>query len=447
MAGAVPEGRPPAARLNGPVAGVVARRTVGVEESLPLLETLPLALQHLFAMFGATVLVPFLFKVDPSTSLLLNGVGTLVYLVVAKGRIPAYLGSSFAFISPVLAVVALPGEGYAAAQGGFVVFGLFFVAVSQLVRVVGTRWIDLLFPPAAMGAIVAVIGLELAPVAAGMAGLTGDPLKELGIPTGKAIAVSMLTLAVTLLSTLLGRGFVAIVPILLGVLAGYGASLLLGLVDLGPVAAAPWLALPSLQPPVFHAGAILMILPACLVVLVEHVGHLVLTGHVVGKDLVRDPGLHRSLLGDGISNVLSGLCGATPNTTYGENIGVMAITRVYSVRVIGGAAILAVVISFVGKLSALVRSIPTPVMGGVCLLLFGVIASAGVRMLVEKRVDYTVPANLVLTSIVFVVSLSGATVHVGSVPLKGMALGTAAVLALSLLLALFRKRDVSATEG
>ena len=155
----------------------------------------------------------------------------------------------------------------------------------------------------------------------------------------------------------------------------------------------------------------------------------------------------RQLLGDGISNVLSGLCGATPNTTYGENIGVMAITRVYSVRVIGGAAILAVVISFVGKLSALVRSIPTPVMGGVCLLLFGVIASAGVRMLVEKRVDYTVPANLVLTAIVFVVSLSGATVHVGSVPLKGMALGTMAALALSLLLLLFRKRDVSATEG
>ncbi len=422
-------------------------RIVDVEESLPLLETIPLSLQHLFAMFGATVLVPFLFKVDPSTSLLLNGVGTLVYLVVAKGKIPAYLGSSFAFISPVLAVMAIPHWGYAAAQGGFVVFGLFFVAVSQLVRLLGTRWIDVLFPPAAMGAIVAVIGLELAPVAAGMAGLTGDPLKDLGIPAGKAIAVSMLTLGVTILATLLGRGFVAIVPILLGVLAGYGASLGLGLVDLGPVAAAPWLAVPRIQPPVFHAGAILMILPACLVVLVEHVGHLVLTGQIVGRDLVKDPGLHRSLLGDGISNVLSGLCGATPNTTYGENIGVMAITRVYSVRVVGGAAVLAVVISFAGKLSALVRSIPTPVMGGVCLLLFGVIASAGVRMLVEKRVDYTRPANLVLTAIVFVVSLSGATVHVGAVPLKGMALGTVAALALSILLALFQRRDVSATEA
>ena len=311
----------------------------------------------------------------------------------------------------------------------------------------GTGWIDVLFPPAAMGAIVTVIGLELAPVAAKMAGLTGDPLADYGIPAGTAVAVSMLTLAVTVAATLFGRGFLSTVPILLGVASGYAASVALGIVDSSGIGTAPWLALPRFHAPVFHAEAILMILPAGFVTLAEHIGHLVLTGRIVGKDLVKDPGLHRSLLGDGISNVLSGLCGATPNTTYGENIGVMAITRVYSVRVLGGAAILAVLISFSGKVAALIRSIPTPVMGGVCLLIFGVIASAGVRILVETRVDYTQPSNLVLTSIIFVTALSHAEVHLGAVTLKGMALGTAAALVLTTLLALSRLRPVRPAAG
>ena len=412
------------------------RRVIDVDERLPLLQTVPLSLQHLFAMFGATVLVPFLFKVNPSTSLLLNGLGTLVYLVVCRGKVPAYLGSSFAFISPVFAVLAHPElGGYAAAQGGFIAFGLFFVLVSQVVRVAGTRWLDVVFPPAAMGAIVAVIGLELAPVATSMAGLTGDGAAQPG--HGTAVAVAMVTLGVTVLGSVLFRGFLGVIPVLVGVVAGYGAALATGLVDLGPVAAAPWFEVPTLYAPAFSPKAILMILPAGLVVLAEHVGHLVVTGNVVGRDFVKDPGLHRSLLGDGLSNVLSGLAGATPNTTYGENIGVLAITRVFSTRVIGGAAVLAVVISFLGKLAAAIRSIPTPVMGGVCILLFGVIAAAGVRMLVEKKVDYTKPRNLVLTSVVLVSGASGAAVKLGAVELKGMALGTFVAVALSLLLALF----------
>ena len=218
---------------------------------------------------------------------------------------------------------------------------------------------------------------------------------------------------------------------------GYAAALVAGIVDLSAVATAPWLEIPHLYAPAFSPQAILMILPAALVVLAEHVGHLVVTGNVVGRDFVKDPGLHRSLLGDGISNVLSGFTGATPNTTYGENIGVMAITRVFSVWVIGGAAVLAVVISFVGKLAAAIRSIPTPVMGGVCILLFGVIAAAGIRMLVEKKVDYTKPRNLVLTSVVLVSGVSGAAVKLGAVELKGMALGTFLAIALSLLFAAF----------
>jgi uracil permease len=417
------------------------RRTIDVDERLPLLQTFPLSLQHLFAMFGATVLVPFLFKVNPATCLLMNGVGTLIYLFVAKGRIPAYLGSSFAFISPVFAVLA-SGQGYAAAQGGFIVFGLVFILVSQIVRLAGTRWIDIIFPAAAMGAIVAIIGLELAPVATNMAGLTASTV-PLGMSVKLALLVSLSTLAVTILASVLLRGFMAVIPVLLGVVAGYLLSLALGVVDFSAVHSAHWFEVPTLYAPKFHWPSILIILPAALVVLAEHVGHLVVTGNIVGRDLVKDPGLHRSLLGDGISNVLSGLVGATPNTTYGENIGVMAITKVYSVWVIGGAAVIAILVSFSGKLAAMIRSIPVPVMGGVCILLFGVIAAAGIRMLIEKKVDYTQPRNLILTSVVLISGISGAAVKLGTVELRGMALGTVVAICLSLVFYAFDRLGIS----
>jgi uracil permease len=418
------------------------RRIIQVDERLPLSQTLPLSLQHLFAMFGSTVLVPFLFKVNPATCLLMNGVGTLVYLFMVKGRIPAYLGSSFAFIAPVFAVMARPElGGYPAAQGGFIAFGLFFVIVSQVVRVAGTRWIDVIFPPAAMGAIVAIIGLELAPVAAEMAGLTG---KVSGCFTIRsAIAVSIFTLVLTILCSVLLRGFLAVIPVLLGVVGGTVLALILGKVDLASIAAAPWFQVPSLYKPAFSPRAIMMIMPAALVVLAEHVGHLMVTGNIVDRNLMKDPGLHRSLLGDGISNILSGFAGATPNTTYGENIGVMAITKVYSVWIIGGAAVIAIAVSFSGKIAATIRAIPVPVMGGVCLLLFGVIAVAGIRMLVEKKVDYTKPRNMVLTSVVLVSGISGAAIKLGTVELKGMALGTVVAIVLSLAFWVFDKTGIS----
>lgn len=407
-------------------------RIIQVEEKLPFLETIPLSLQHLFAMFGATVLVPFLLHVDPATSLLMNGVGTLVYLIVTRGKIPAYLGSSFAFIAPVLAVLAVPAlGGYAAAQGGFIVFGLFFILISFIVQQVGTRWLEVVFPPAAMGAVVAIIGLELAPTAAQMAGLVQGPATS-PLPHGLSLVVSLSTLAIVILVSLFARGFFTIIPILIGVVAGYCISLYLGLVDLTAIHDAPWFAVPHLYKPVYNLQAIMMIFPACFVVLAEHIGHLVVTGNIVDRDLMKDPGLHRSLLGDGLSNVLSGLTGATPNTTYGENIGVMAITRVFSVWVIGGAACIAVVISFVGKIGAVIRSIPGPVMGGVCLLLFGVIAAAGIRMIIEKKVDYTRPANLILTAVTFVVGISGAKITLGHVALQGMALATVVAILLGL---------------
>ncbi len=402
----------------------MSNRVIQVEEKLSFLQTLPLSFQHLFAMFGATVLVPILFKVNPATILLFNGIGTLIYLFICKGKIPAYLGSSFAFLSPVFLV--LPQYGYEAALGGFIVVGAIFSLVALSIKAIGTKWLDIVFPPAAIGAIVAVIGLELAPTAAGMAGLTAEVID----PT--IITVSIFTLLVTVFGTVAFRGFLAIIPILIGVISGYILSFFMGIVDLSAISKAPWLEMPTLYTPEFNLGAILIILPAALVVIVEHIGHLIVTGNIVGKDLTQDPGLHRSLLGNGLSTMLSGFFGSTPNTTYGENIGVMAITKVYSVWVIGGAAVIAIILSFVGKLAAAIQSIPVPVMGGVSLLLFGVIAASGIRMLVESKVDYNKPSNLILTSVILILGVSNAHVTLGSVTLKGMALSTVVAIILSL---------------
>ena len=407
------------------------RKVIQVEERPPLLLNIPLSIQHLFAMFGATVLVPFLFNVNPTTCLFMNGIGTLLYLFLTKGKIPSYLGSSFAFISPVM--VILSTSSYSDAQSGFIVFGLIFILFSLIIKYTGTGWIDIIFPPACMGAIIAVIGLELAPTAAGMAGLTGDVIDF------RNIAVSMFTLAVTIIGSVAFKGFMAIIPILFGVICGYIFSFFMGLVDLAPVAAAPWFQMPHFYQPTFNLNAILIIAPAALVVLAEHIGHLVVTGNVVERNLIKDPGLARSLFADGCSNVLSGFFGATPNTTYGENIGVMAITKVYSVWVIGGAAVMAICLSLVGKLSELIRSIPLPVMGGVCILLFGFIAASGLRMLVEKKVDYTRSKNLILTAVTMISGLSGATIVLGPVQLKGMGLATVVAMVMSLIFLFFEK--------
>lgn len=418
----------------------MVKREIQVEERLPLLQTLPLSLQHLFAMFGSTVLVPILFQVNPATILLFNGIGTLFYLFLCRGRIPAYLGSSFAFISPVFAV--LSKYDYNTALGGFIVVGFIFCAVALLVGVVGTKWIDVVFPPAAMGAIVAVIGLELAPVAAQMAGLTSaDPTSYIADP--RVITVSLFTLGVTILGNVVFRGFLAIIPILVGIISGYILSAFMGLVNTEAIAQASWFAKPTFYSPTFDFNAIMIIIPAALVVIVEHIGHLFVTSNIVGRDLAKDPGLHRSLLGNGISTMFSGFFGSTPNTTYGENIGVLALTKVYSTWVIGGAAILAIILSFVGKLAAAIQSIPTPVMGGVSLLLFGVIAASGIRMLVEAKVDYSKASNLILTSVVLIIGVSGAQIQMGAVSLKGMGLATVVGMLLSLLFYLLETVNIS----
>lgn len=414
-------------------------RIIQVDERLPLLQTIPLSLQHLFAMFGSTVLVPFLLHVDPATALFMNGIGTILYLLICKGRLPAYLGSSFAFISPVLAVCATSGMDYGDAQGGFIVFGLSFIVLAGIVNKVGTRWIDVLFPPAAMGAVVAIIGLELAPLAMTMSGYLGEAS---GMTNETAMIISTFTLIVTLLATVLGRGFIGIIPILIGVISGYILSWFMGVVDFSVVETTPWISVPTFYEPKFNLSAIMMIMPALFVVFAEHLGHLFVTSDIVGRNLIEDPGLHRSLFADGLSNVLSGLVGSTPNTTYGENMGVLAITGVYSTWVIGGAALLAVIFSFVGKIAVLIHGIPVPVMGGVCILLFGFIAASGIRMLVEKHVDYTRSKNLILTAVTMICGLSGATIVVGPVQLKGMGLATVVAMILSLAFLLFERLHI-----
>lgn len=408
---------------------------IQVDERVPFLQSLPLGLQHLFAMFGSTVLVPVLFGVNPATILLMNGVGTLLYIFITKGKIPAYLGSSFAFISPVLVVLGHYSgmEGYSYALGGFLFVGIILCVVALIIKFAGTAWIDVLFPPAAMGAIVAVIGLELVPTAAEMAGwiAPADAGASWAIDP-KAAIVSFLTLLITIICWVTLRGFLKIIPILIGIIAGYVIATIFGLVDLTTVKEAAWISMPEFYQIKFDWSQILIILPAAIVLIPEHIGHLFVTGNIVKKDLAKEPGLDRSLAGNGISTIISSLVGATPNTTYGENIGVLAITRVYSTWIIGMAAVIAIILSFCGKLAALITSIPTPVMGGISLLLFGIIASSGIRMLVEAKIDYSRSQNLILTCVVLVIGISGAAINIGDVSLTGMGLATIIAIILSL---------------
>lgn len=416
------------------------QREIQVNQKMPFGPGALLSLQHLFAMFGSTVLVPNLFGVDPSMILLMNGIGTLLYILMCKGKIPAYLGSSFAFIAPVMAVLkGHPENGYSMALAAFIVTGVVFCLVALIIKYAGTSWINVVFPPAVMGAIVALIGLELVPVAAGMAGLiNSDPVNNPGwVPQAKPIILSMVTLGITVVGAVTFRGFPKIIHILIGIVSGYALGYFLKEVKTDKIANADFLSLPTITTPTFDWSVIFTILPVALVVIVEHIGHLLVTSSIVGKDLSKDPGLHRSLLGNGVSTIMSGFVGSTPNTTYGENIGVMALTRVYSIYVIGGAAVIAILLSFSGTFSALIANIPVPVMGGVSLLLFGVIAASGLRILVEQKVDFAKPTNLLLTTLVLVIGLSGTEVSFYGVHLKGMALATIAGMLLSLLFRLF----------
>lgn len=401
------------------------QKIIQVEETVPVKLLIPLSIQHMFAMFGASVLVPFLFGINPAIVLFMNGVGTLIFIGVTKGKAPAYLGSSFAFLAPAGLVISKFGYEYA--LGGFVAVGFCGCILALIIYKFGSRWIDVVLPPAAMGPVVALIGLELSGTAASNAGL----LDEIINPGN--VVVFLVTLGVAVFGSVVFRKFLSVIPILIAVISGYVAAVICGLVSFQEVVAAPIFSLPNFSSPKFNLEAILMILPVILVITSEHIGHQVVTSKIVGRDLLKDPGLHRSLFGDNFSTMLSGFIGSVPTTTYGENIGVMAVTKVYSVQVIAGAAVLSIVCSFVGKLSTLISTVPGPVIGGISFLLYGMIGTSGLRILVDSQVDYGRSRNLILTSVIFVTGLSGITLNIGNIALKGMVLACIVGMILSLI--------------
>ena len=411
------------------------KRIIQVEDKVPGKLLIPLSLQHMFAMFGASVLVPFLFGINPAIVLFMNGIGTLLFIVITKGKAPAYLGSSFAFIAPANIVISKFGYPYALV--GFVAVGFCGCLLALIIKKCGTKWIDIVLPPAAMGPVVALIGLELSATAANNAGLIGDNIQMANV------WVFLITLGVAIFGNICFRKFLSVIPILIAIICGYIAAICFGLVDFTTVANAPLFAIPNFSTPKFDINAILMILPVLLVITSEHIGHQIVTGKIIGKNLLEDPGLHRSLFGDNFSTMISGFIGSVPTTTYGENIGVMAITGVYSVQVIAGAAVLSIICSFVGPLSALIQTIPGPVIGGISFLLYGMIGTSGLRILVDQKVDYATNKNLILTSVVFVTGLSSITLSFGGVELTGMVLACIVAMILSLTFYLLDKFNLT----
>lgn len=390
------------------------KRIIQVDEKVPVKLLIPLSIQHMFAMFGASVLVPFVFGINPAIVLFMNGLGTLLFILITKGRAPAYLGSSFAFLAPAGIVISKWGYDYA--LGCFVAVGFCGCILALIIYKFGSEWINVVLPSAAMGPVVALIGLELAGTAASNAGLKDEVL----LPAN--IIVFLVTLLTAIIGSVVFRGFLSVIPILIAIIAGYVASLACGIVDFSEVAAAPLFALPNFQTPKFNMQAIAIVLPVLLVITSEHIGHQIVTSKIVGRDLLKDPGLHRSLFADNFSTMISGLIGSVPTTTYGENIGVMAMTKVYSVYVIGGAAVLSIICSFIGKMTTLISTIPGPVIGGISFLLYGMIGASGIRILVDAQVDYGKSRNQAMTAVVFVTGLSGISVQLGSIQLTGMVL-------------------------
>lgn len=404
------------------------KRVIQVEERVPLAMLVPLSLQHTFAMFGASVLVPLIFGIDPGIVLLMNGFGTLLFIAITKGKAPAYLGSSFAFIGPSAIIISSLGFEYA--QGAFVVVGLLGCVLAYIIHRFGTEWIDVVLPPAAMGPVVALIGLELAGLTVTGGAIGANIMTDTA--TMKNVIVFLVTLTTAVFGSVLFRKFFATIPILIAIVVGYLTALALNMIDFTPMLEAQLLTVPALRLPKFSIQAAITMIPVLLVITSEHISHQVVTSNIIGRDLLKEPGLHRSIFADNFSTALSGMIGGVPTTTYGENIGVMAVTGVYSVQVIAGAAILSICMAFIGPLSALIQTIPGDVIGGVTFLLYGMIGTSGIRLLVDAKVDYSQSRNLILTSVVFVAGLSGLRVDMGSIQLSGMVLSSVIAVLISL---------------
>jgi uracil permease len=394
-----------------------------------------LSIQHLFAMFGATILVPFLVGLSPAVALVSSGLGTLAYLLITRGRIPAYLGSSFAFIAPIISATALGGPE--AAMIGSFLAGLVYGVVALLIKTLGLKWLMRILPPIVVGPVIMVIGLGLSSVAINMA--MNDPTT--GEYSMTHFTVALVTLAVTVIAAMFFKGFLKLIPVLLGITSGYLFAYARGLVDFTPVKEAAWFQAPDFivpfvtYTPSFSWGIALIMVPIAVVTIAEHIGDQMVLSKVCGNNFLEKPGLHRSILGDGVATIIASCLGGPPNTTYGENIGVLAITRVFSVFVVGGAAVFAIMFGFIGKITALISTIPTAVMGGVSILLFGIIASSGLRMLIDNGIDLGENRNLIISSIILVIGVGGAFIQVTEqLQIAGMALATIVGILLNLVL-------------
>ncbi|MFF2457407.1 MULTISPECIES: solute carrier family 23 protein [Peribacillus] len=393
-----------------------------------------LSIQHLFAMFGATVLVPFLVGLSPAVALVSSGLGTLSYLLITKGKIPAYLGSSFAFITPIIAAKALGGPE--AAMIGCFAAGFIYGIVALIIQKVGLRWLMNILPPVVVGPVIIVIGLSLAGTAVDMA--MYDPQDKYSVTY---IVIALITLAVTIICNVFFKGFINLIPILMGIIVGYGCSAVAGIIDYEPIKSAQWWEMPEFMfpyvtyTPSFSWEVIAIMVPVAIVTLSEHIGHQMVLSKVVGRNFLENPGLHRSILGDGAGIMIGSLIGGPPLTSYGENIGVLTMTKAYSVYIIGGAALTAIIFGFNGKISAVISSIPTAVMGGISILLFGIIASSGLRMLIDNKVDFDKKRNLMIASVILVLGIGGAFVQLSeTVSLSGMALSAIVGILLNLIL-------------
>ncbi len=397
-----------------------------------------LSFQHVFAMFGATILVPLILGMPVSVALFASGVGTLIYMISTGFKVPVYLGSSFAFITAMSLAMKEMGGDVSAAQTGVILTGLVYVLVAAGVRFAGTKWIDKLLPPIIIGPMIIVIGLGLAGSAVTNAGLVADG-------NWKNALVAVVTFLIAAFINTKGKGFLRIIPFLFAIIGGYLFALALGLVDFTPVLKADWFEIPGFYLPFSTGGAFkeynlyfgpetIAILPIAIVTISEHIGDHTVLGQICGRQFLKEPGLHRTLLGDGIATSVSAFLGGPANTTYGENTGVIGMTRIASVSVIRNAAFIAIALSFLGKFTALISTIPNAVLGGMSILLYGVIASNGLKVLIKERVDFGQMRNLIIASAMLVLGLGGAILKLGPVTLSGTALSAMTGIILNLIL-------------
>lgn len=398
---------------------------------------LTLSLQHMFAMFGATILVPQLVGLSPAIALLTSGIATIVFVFVTGFKVPAYLGSSFAFIIPIQ--VATVSGGIGSAMIGSMFVALVYGLVSLLIWRTGSGWIMRVLPPIVVAPVIIVIGLALAPTAVSMASTI--QVGEENVYNMLHFSAALVTLAAAIITLMFFKGVISLMPILIGIIVGYLYSWRIGILDYSAVATAKVFTVPEMLIPgidyefVITPTLLAVMVPIAIVTISEHIGHQLVLGKIVDRDYIKDPGLHRSLLGDGLGTLISGLIGGPPKTTYGENIGVLALTRVYSIYVIIGAAIFAIIFSFFGKVMAVIDTIPTAVLGGISILLFGIIASSGLRMLVDQKIDFGNQRNLVISSVILVIGIGGASIHfMDTFKIEGMALAAIVGVLLNLVL-------------